>query len=335
MIKNVLNSIKLEIKNNYIFYIVIVFILLLETISLDYCIFSPGGLEELTNRIEIENSYKVDGSFNLTYVTSRKGTLSNLLLSYLIPNWDIVPLDDMRIEDEKESDIIERNKIYLKDTSYDAIIASFTEAGLKYDIDSLDLTVSYIYDFAKTNLEVGDIIKEINGIKLSNYEELTSELSKYKSGDKINLQVLRNDKYIDSYAILQENEGRIVIGVLIVDLKNIKTSPKVEYIFKDNESGSSRGLMCALEIYNRITEYDLTKGKIIAGTGTIDEKGNVGSIDGVKYKIIGAVKNKASVFIVPVDNYEEAEKIVKEKNYDIKLIKADNLHNVIEELKNI
>ena len=81
-------------------------------------------------------------------------------------------------------------------------------------------------------------------------------------------------------------------------------------------------------------EFDLTKGDIIAGTGVIYEDGSVGSIDGVKYKLKGAVKNKAKVFIVPSENYDEAVKLKKEHNYDIEIIEADNLHNVIEKLKN-
>ena len=117
------------------------------------------------------------------------------------------------------------------------------------------------------------------------------------------------------------------------ELKNIKTDPKVEYIFKENESGASRGLLCALDIYNKITEYDLTKGDIISGTGSINQNGIVGSIDGVKYKLAGAVKKHAKVFIVPTDNYKEALYEKEKNNYEIELIEADTLHNVIEKLK--
>ena len=91
--------------------------------------------------------------------------------------------------------------------------------------------------------------------------------------------------------------------------------------------------MCALDIYNKITEFDLTKGRKISGTGTINEKGEVGAIDGVKYKLAGAVKKKANIFIVPKDNYDEAIKLKKKYNYNIEIILADNLHNVIEKLK--
>ena len=48
-----------------------------------------------------------------------------------------------------------------------------------------------------------------------------------------------------------------------------------------------------LAIYKELIEEDITHGLKIVGTGTIDELGNVGEIDGVKYKILGAVKNKA------------------------------------------
>ena len=49
---------------------------------------------------------------------------------------------------------------------------------------------------------------------------------------------------------------------------------------------------------------------------------------------MGAVKDKADIFIVPAgENYEEVEKIMKEKKYDIKIIKADNFQNVLKKLK--
>ena len=127
-----------------------------------------------------------------------------------------------------------------------------------------------------------------------------------------------------------------MIGISLAELKNIKTNPEVKFVFKNNESGSSRGLMCALEIYNRITKYDITKGDIISGTGVIDENGNVGSIGGVKYKLMGAVKNKADVFLVPMDkNYEECVKLQKEKKYKIEIIGVSTIQEAIEKLESM
>ena len=333
MIKKIKKHLINNIKNNYKFYLSLIFILLLFIIKLDYYIYSPGSLVDLTDRIEVENSYDSSGSFNLTYVTARPGNIANILLSKIIPSWDLVDLDSVRVENESEEDIVSRDKVYLKETSYDAIIAAFAAANMKYSIDSIDLTITFVYDLANTNLKVGDIIKKINNVEINTFDELRKEIEKYKEKDKITLEVLRHDKLIECYSVLQKEKDRLIIGVTLAELKNITTNPKVNYIFKDNESGSSRGLMCALDIYNKITEFDLTKGKIISGTGSIDENGKVGPIDGVKYKLLGAVKNNADIFIVPSENYEEAIKLKNKYNYNIEIIEADTLTNVIEKLK--
>lgn len=333
MFNKIYEYIKKDIKENYKSYLLFIIIVPWFFISFDYNIYTPGGLISLNDRIEVENDYKTKGSFNLTYVSAKKGTIPIILLSYIVPSWDLVNLDNMRIEDEDESDIIKRNKIFLEETSYDAVISAFDEANISYRINNIDVTVSYVYEYAKTNILLGDIIKTINDVKISDFETLSNEINKYSSGDKINVSVLRDDKIVDCYAVLSENDDKTVIGLLLSEIKDIETNPKVTYIFKDNESGSSRGLMCALDIYNKITEYDLTKGDTISGTGSIDENGIVGSIDGVKYKLAGAVKNNAKVFIVPTDNYDEAIKLKKENKYDIEIIEADNLHNVVEKLK--
>ncbi len=335
MIKKLLKYLKNDLKNNYKTYIVFILILSTFFIKLDYNIYSPGGLINLNDRIETNNKYTEEGSFNLTYVTARSGIIPNILLSYIIPSWDLVPTSDVKVDDESMKEVNLRNRIYLEETSYNAIIAAYKEAGKPYTVNSTDLKVTYIIDKDNNNLEVGDTIKEINGVKIDSYETLKQEKDKYKENDKLNIKVLRNNKEKECYAILKKDKNNnLTIGIYLATLKNVSTLEEVKYVFKNNESGSSRGLMCALEIYNRITDYDITKGDIIAGTGSIDENGIVGDIDGVKYKLKGAVKNKAKVFIVPSGNYDEALKLKEENNYDIELIKADNLHNVIENLKN-
>ena len=270
---------------------------------------------------------------NLTYVTSIPANIPNMLLSLIIPNWDIESLNNMRVEDESEKEIENRDKIYLKDTSYDAVIAAFKEANMKYEITDVDVTITYIYNIARTNLKVGDVIKTINGVKITSFNSLINEVNKYEVGEKLIINVLRNNKIIECEATIVLEENKKMIGISLAELKNIKTNPEVKFVFKNNESGSSRGLMCALEIYNRITKYDITKGDIISGTGVIDENGNVGSIGGVKYKLKGAVNKHAKVFIVPSDNYEEAISLKNKYKYDIEIIKADTLKNVIKALK--
>lgn len=333
MNKYLFKKVRSDIKEHYKLYILYIIILFISLFRLNYYIFSPGSLVDLTNRINVENSYKVDGSFNLTYVTTRHATILTYLMSYIIPNWDIESIDNMRIDNESESEIFDRGKISLKETSYDAVIAAFDEAGIAYDIKNTNVTITHVFDFAKSDLKVGDIIKKVNNNIVNSVEDVSNILKNLNVDDEINLEVLRKEKTINSKAKVVEKDNKKVIGVSISTLKDIETKPKVDFIFEDNESGSSRGLMCALDIYNKITEYDLTKGDIIAGTGTIKSDGTVIEIDGVKYKLMGAVKEGAKVFIVPSNNYEEALKLKNDNNYKIEIIEADNLHNVIKKLE--
>ena len=333
MIKKIKKYIINDIKRNYKFYIGLFLIMALFLVRFDYVIYTPGSLENLNDRIIVTPSNESKGSMNLTYVTSIPANIPNMLLSLIIPNWDIESLNNMRVEDESEKEIENRDKIYLKDTSYDAVIAAFKEANMKYEITDVDVTITYIYNIAKTNLKVGDVIKTINGVKITSFNSLINEVNKYEVGEKLIINVLRNNKIIECEATIVLEENKKMIGISLAELKNIKTNPEVKFVFKNNESGSSRGLMCALEIYNRITKYDITKGDIISGTGVIDENGNVGSIGGIKYKLKGAVNKHAKVFIVPSDNYEEAISLKNKYKYDIEIIKADTLKNVIKALK--
>ena len=333
MIKKIKKYIINDIKRNYKFYIGLFLIMALFLVRFDYVIYTPGSLENLNDRIIVTPSNESKGSMNLTYVTSIPANIPNMLLSLIIPNWDIESLNNMRVEDESEKEIENRDKIYLKDTSYDAVIAAFKEANMKYEITNVDVTITYIYNIAKTNLKVGDVIKTINGVKITSFNSLINEVNKYEVGEKLIINVLRNNKIIECEATIVLEENKKMIGISLAELKNIKTNPEVKFVFKNNESGSSRGLMCALEIYNRITKYDITKGDIISGTGVIDENGNVGSIGGVKYKLKGAVNKHAKVFIVPSDNYEEAISLKNKYKDDIEIIKADTLKNVIKALK--
>lgn len=333
MIKRIKKYIINDIKRNYKFYIGLFLIMALFLVRFDYVIYTPGSLENLNDRIIVTPSNESKGSMNLTYVTSIPANIPNMLLSLIIPNWDIESLNSMRVEDESEKEIENRDKIYLKDTSYDAVIAAFKEANMKYEITNVDVTITYIYNIARTNLKVGDVIKTINGVKITSFNSLINEVNKYEVGEKLIINVLRNNKIIECEATIVLEENKKMIGISLAELKNIKTNPEVKFVFKNNESGSSRGLMCALEIYNRITKYDITKGDIISGTGVIDENGNVGSIGGVKYKLKGAVNKHAKVFIVPSDNYEEAISLKNKYKYDIEIIKADTLKNVIKALK--
>ncbi|GAA5064527.1 S16 family serine protease [Streptomyces similanensis] len=80
--------------------------------------------------------------------------------------------------------------------------------------------------------------------------------------------------------------------------KNIKVSLKLADI-----GGPSAGLLFTLGIIDKLNGDgaggDLTGGRTIAGTGTIDADGTVGAVGGVALKTQAARRDGATVFVVP------------------------------------
>lgn len=323
------------IKENYKGIIAIIAIYLLFTIELPYSIYSPGGAVNLNERIKMVDKNESTGSFNMAYVSMVKGSIPFLLVSKIIPDWDIVKKENITIDGETMDSMMKRERLYLEESINAATINAYQKAGKKITIKTIKNNVSYIASEAKTDLEVGDTITSINGNKINSLDDLKTIVNDLKVGTKVNLEINRDDKVREAYATVYKTEDGPKIGISLLTTYEYDTIPSVEIKSKSSEMGSSGGLMMSLTIYNALVENDITKGKKIVGTGTIDVNGNVGEIGGVKYKLIGAVKNKADVFICPLENYEEAMKVKKERNFDIKIISAQTFDEALEKLEEI
>ena len=228
-----------------------------------------------------------------------------------------------------------RERLYLKESQDAAVINAYKMANKDIEITKVNNHVGYIAEEAKTNLKIGDIILEVNGEEISSLTDLQQVIGALNKNEKVNIKVLRNNKNKECYATTYETDDGIKIGVSLINTYEYEESPQVTLKAKASEMGSSGGLMMSLTVYNQLVDEDITKGKKIVGTGTIDIDGNVGEIGGVKYKLIGAVNKKADVFICPWENYEEALEVAKEHNFKIKIIYAKTFNEALEKLEEI
>ncbi|MBM9477160.1 PDZ domain-containing protein [Nakamurella flavida] len=99
-----------------------------------------------------------------------------------------------------------------------------------------------------------------------------------------------------------------------------------------NIGGPSAGLMFTLGIIDKLTPGDLTDGRFIAGTGTMevtDDKATVGPIGGILLKMIAAREAGAGVFLVPAANCTEALTQVPD---GLQLVKVGSLDEAMQAL---
>jgi len=332
--KMLYEKLKKFIKENYKGLLILLIVYLICNFPLDFSIYSPGGLINLNNRIESKDKiYESKGSINMTYVSLVKGTLPTYVLSRIIPTWDIVSNDDITYDGNLE-ETIKIDQYYLEESISNAYMVAYDEANQDYEIKESNNYVTYIYEEAKTDLKLFDNILEYDGIKFTTFKNMQDYIIGKNIGDKIMFLVSRNNKKINCYAELIDINGLAKVGVSAVVVNDYDSEIDVDIKSKRTESGSSGGLMMTLAMYNAITKNDITKGRIIAGTGTIDNEGNVGEIGGVVYKLSGAVKNKADIMFVPKENYEEALNYKKEHNFDIELVSVNTFKEALEYLKN-
>lgn len=323
------------IKENYLWLLFYIVFIATMTFPLPYYIYTGGGTINIDEKIEIKNSTDSIGSFHMCYVSEIQTTISTYLLSYLFPSWDLVSKEEVTLtEEETKEDVLVRDKIYLMEANQSAILTAYSYANSFYRVKNIHPYIIYIDENSNTNLKIGDEIIEIEGISVSNTDDVTPILEEKKIGDHIKIKVLRNNEELTRYAIVQEIDGFKKIGIAIQTVSDYETDPEIKFHFSRSESGPSGGLMLSLAIYDKLVSDDITKGYKIAGTGTIDSNGNVGSIGGVKYKLKGAVNNKADIFLVPNgENYEECIELQKKYNYQIKIIGVDTFEEAITSLK--
>lgn len=336
MFNKIYEKIKSFMKNYYGF---IIFLVVFATISmgrLPYDVNMPGGLIDLSDRVEVNDKrVDIDGTFNMAYVSSVSGSIPHILLSFLIPDWDIAPSSDSTYENESIEDARKRNKLYLEQSKDYAIAVAMDAAQISYEVSNKLNYVAYIDKKANTTLKVGDDILEMNGEAVEDINVMSALIQELDTGSKIDFLVDRDGKKVKATAKTYEEDGKKYVGVSAITTFDIASDLDIEISTRASESGPSGGLMMTLMVYNAITNQDLTHGKDVVGTGTINLDGTVGEIGGVKYKVMGAVKEGAEVFLVPEGNYKEAIKVKKEKDYNIEIVSVKTLKDAIDYLEGL
>ena len=322
------------LKNNFFFVLLICICLIVSFVKLPYDVEMPGGLIDLSERVKVNgDKVPVEGSFNMAYVSVAQGSIPYILYGLLNDEWDVVKSSDNMLPNESVEDANKRSRLYLEQSKNSAVLAALNEAGIKSEKKNKKNNVIYIYNEAKTSLMVGDNILSVDGIEINDVSELVKKINDGNNADILEFKVLRNGKEKAAKAKIVNIDSEKKIGVASLTTFDIDSPYKVELDSAASESGSSGGLMMGLMVYSGIVGKDLTRGRVIVGTGTIDEFGNVGEIGGIKHKVNGAAKKRIDIFLVPSDNYEEAVKVKEENNYEFEIVKVSSLKEAIQYLE--
>ena len=327
-------------KKEKIIGVFVILVIVLNFIPTSYYVRSPGIARELSTMISVENGYVegIEGQFLLTAVSSHQASIYDIVyISLFNPEGkeldavyeELPPGVDMNQYIQIMEQLMEESKLH-------AQAAAFEEAGHEVEVIGDGAKVVQVMEegTAKEKLEPEDIIIEVEGQPVEFATDAVNFIRAYEVGEIVEISVLRDneEKTFNIQTVELDSEpGKASIGVLITTHNLEFNFPRNVTFETDRIVGPSAGGMFALEIFNQLVAEDITKGRKIAGTGTISSEGDIGKIDGVKQKVMAAEDVDADIFISPEENFEIAEETARE----IEVFSAANFKDILQYLENL
>lgn len=315
-------------------------------IPLPYYISTPGKATVLAPMVEVEGTQdNQEGSFMLTTVRMGPANPFNYLFAQFQNYTNIYPEEQIRRDDQTDEEY-EFYQLNLMEGSQEAAIqVAYENAGKPFEVEYNGIYVVSVVEGmgAEGVLEVADRIVKIDGNSFASSQEFIDYVEGMQAGDTIEVEFQRDGKTLTDTLELQtfeNNPGKVGLGISLVDDKEIDPDPDVT-ILSEDIGGPSAGLMFSLQIYDMLTEGDLTKGYAIAGTGEIAVNGKVGPIGGIGQKIVAADNAKAEIFLAPNEegaadsNYSVAVETAKDIGTDMKVVPVDTFEDALEFLQSL
>ncbi|WP_433344556.1 YlbL family protein [Micromonospora sp. CA-111912] len=235
----------------------------------------------------------------------------------------VVPRELVYPPGESQQEVEQRNEEDFRNSQTSAETAALRELGYPVQVQVKTVTAGGPSAGA---LRVGDVVTSVDGTPVTSAGRLTELIRAKSAGTVLTIGYTRDGAAATAQVTSREQDGRPRIGV---EIDQQQPHPFTLSIDLNDIGGPSAGLMFALGIVDKLEPADLTGGKIIAGTGTIDDEGRVGPIGGIAQKLVGAKQAGAKVFLVPEANCAEA---VRNPQPGLPLLKVGTIDDALTAL---
>ncbi len=313
-----------------------------------YVTFSPGPTVNVLGKydkldiitVSGRKSYRDDGGLRLTTVipsgpdkVEDKVGIPELVSAWLSRDRAVYPRTAIYPETATKKSVRQESSAQMVSSQDTAVAAALRALEIPF---KTGVRISQVEKGgpADGKLEVGDVVLAIGATEVQSLDQLTSLIRARPVGSEITLEVKRKSQVLDrtlttTTSTVDAKDSAVRVGV---EQCCYEFPFEVDLNLDESIGGPSGGLMFALGIYDVLTPGSLTDGKDIAGTGEIDDQGNVGEIGGIQQKLVGAQSDGARLFLVPEANCAEAV----DGHYDpekMRLVRVTTLAEAIEDVQ--
>ncbi len=295
-----------------------------------YYTVAPGSLRATEPLISVEGAttYPDDtGEIGYLTVTFGQTTPFGLVRSWIDGDIEVLS-EDQALGGLGRDENREVNEALMANAKDTATAVALNALGYDVELLGTGSIVIQIEDGtpAVGALQPGDVIISVSGIRVTTAVELTEVLATFAPGDEVVLGVqpqsasmmvghsgsppavsTEPDREIPvTLAERPDEPGRAYLGVRSATRDATYNLPFVVSIDSGNVIGPSAGLAFTLAVIDVLTPGNLTGGRTVAVTGTISPAGDVGRVGGVPQKAAAAMGAGATVYLVPVEEAEQA-----------------------------
>lgn len=311
----------------------------------------PGTATSLKSLVKVDGKKDTAKGHYYLMTVGVVGPASPILLlwGHMQPYSEIDSTQELMGSDSSaEYDLLQN--YYIKSAANNATAAAFKAAHRPVRIEHKGIYVMSLLNHSpfKNKLKLGDTITALNGKHYETADDYVTAVKRHHVGDRLTLTYVHKGKTRHATAKLMRLPGtkRAGIGITLTENTSVVTDPKVK-INAGDIGGPSAGLMFGLQTYTLVTGQNLRHGQNIAGTGTIDAKGNVGQIGGIDKKVYSANKQGATIFFAPDEpatkairaadptyknNYSVAKQTAKQIGTKMKIVPVRTLADAINYL---
>ncbi len=278
-----------------------------------YVVFSPGPVRDTLGQtsdgedlivIDGVETYPTDGQLDLTTIRVAGGPLGRVsvldaVAAYVDSSRSLRPVETVYPPEETREQAREASTAQMVSAQQSAAVAALLQLG--QEVPARLVVGGFAGNpAAEEVIQAQDLVTAIDGQEVSGSGELVQLLQGYDGGDTVQVALDRGGQGLTVPVELAESdEGSTVLGVLIAP--DYELPYEVSYDV-GGIGGPSAGLMFSLGIFDKLTPGALTAGAHVAGTGTMNDDGTVGPIDGIQQKMVGARDVGAAWFLAPAGN---------------------------------
>ncbi|MYT18769.1 PDZ domain-containing protein [Streptomyces sp. SID7760] len=299
-------------------------------------------------RIADHKTYPAGGHLNMTTVRVTGADYDMNLLEavygWLSDDNIVVPHENLYPDGKTEEQSTQENAEEFSQSQESAKVAALKQLGTPGVSTRVVVSTVVKGSPAEGKLHAGDVIRAVDGSPVNAPEDVAKLVTKRKAGEQVEFTIVPAAEAAEAEKAHREPSGssKVVLttakaegdGHAIVGIRagTDHTFPFAIDIKLADIGGPSAGLMFALGIVDKLTPGDLTGGKFVAGTGTIDDTGKVGPIGGIQMKTIGARKAGAEYFLTPAENCGSASEHIPDGLTLVKVSTIDDATKALEKI---